>query len=185
MPAVAGGQLLLANKKKETFPTDWTADKDGRATDNPDKAFAGFLLPMAGHKCFGLTLVVDILCGVITGGAFRDKMKGMYRYPEDTSLTGHFMIAINPLSIMSREVYKERMVEFCQVVKSSPMWDSSKEMLIPGGGGISDVTRAAEKWDSHPYSNSLKDRSGIRSEKISSLAIFREHHTIRFSAIHL
>jgi LDH2 family malate/lactate/ureidoglycolate dehydrogenase len=132
MSAVAAGKLLLASKKKEKIPTNWATDKDGRPTDDPDKAFAGFLLPMADHKGFGLALMVDILCGVITGGAFLNKMKGMYRYPDDPSLTGHFMIAINPLSIMNRELFQERMVEFCQVVKSSPMWDPSKETLIPG-----------------------------------------------------
>jgi len=132
MSAVAGGKLLLASKKKERIPTDWATDKDGRPTDDPDEAFAGFLLPMAGHKGFGLALIVDILCGVITGGAFLDKMKGMYKYPDDPSLTGHFMIAINPLSIMRREALQNRMAEFCQVVKSSPMWDPSKEILIPG-----------------------------------------------------
>ncbi len=132
MSAVAGGKLLLASKKKEKIPTDWATDKDGRPTDDPDEAFAGFLLPLAGHKGFGLALVVDILCGVITGGAFLDRMKGMYKYPEEPSLTGHFMIVINPLSIMSREEMKERMEVFSSILKSTPMWDSSKEMLLPG-----------------------------------------------------
>jgi L-2-hydroxycarboxylate dehydrogenase (NAD+) len=130
--AVAGGKLLLASKRKEKIPTDWATDKDGRPTDDPDDAFAGFLLPMAGHKGFGLALVVDILCGVITGGVFLDKMKGMYKYPEDPSLTGHFMIVINPLSIMSREAFKDRMANFRQVLTSTPMWDSEKEILLPG-----------------------------------------------------
>jgi len=132
MSAVAGGKLLLASKKKEKIPTDWATDKNGRSTDDPDEAFAGFLLPMAGHKGFGLALVVDILCGVITGGVFLDKMKGMYKYPEDPSLTGHFMIVINPLSIMSREAFKDRMANFREVLKSTPMWDSEKEILLPG-----------------------------------------------------
>lgn len=132
LSAVAGGKLLMASRKKEKIPTDWATDKDGRPTDDPDKAFAGYLLPMAGHKGFGLALAVDILCGVITGGAFLDKMKGMYKYPDDPSLTGHFMIVINPLSIMTREEMKERMAAFVSVLKSTPMWDSSKEMLLPG-----------------------------------------------------
>ena len=132
LSAVAGGKLLLASKNNEKIPFDWATDKDGRPTDDPDIGFAGFLLPMGGHKGFGLALVVDILCGVLTGGAFMDQMKGMYKYPEDPSLTGHFMIAIDPLSIMEKTEFQERITHFTKVVKSSPMWDEGKEMFIPG-----------------------------------------------------
>jgi len=132
MSAVAGGKLLMASKKGEKIPLNWATDSDGRPTDDPDKGFAGFLLPMAGHKGFGLALVVDILCGVITGGAFLDQMKGMYRYPDEQSLTGHFMIAVNVNALMGKDEMKSRMDAFKHTVKSSPMWDSSREMLVPG-----------------------------------------------------
>lgn len=132
LSAVAGGKLLLAAKNNEKIPLDWATDKDGKPTDDPTTGFEGFLLPMGGHKGFGLALVVDILCGVMTGGAFMDGMKGMYRYPDDPSLTGHFMIAINPLALMEKEQFIERMNHFIEVVKTSPMWDSSKEMFVPG-----------------------------------------------------
>jgi L-2-hydroxycarboxylate dehydrogenase (NAD+) len=132
LSAVAGGKLLLASKKNEKIPLDWATDEKGRPTDDPDIGFAGFLLPMGGHKGFGLALVVDILCGVLTGGAFMDQMKGMYKYPNDPSLTGHFMIAIDPLAIMEKAEFEKRITHFTDEVKSSPMWDESKEMFIPG-----------------------------------------------------
>jgi len=132
LSAVAGGKLLLASKKGEKIPFEWATDKDGKPTDDPDKGFAGFLLPMGGHKGFGLSLLVDILCGVITGGAFQHDLKGMYKYPDDPSLTGHFFIVINPLSIMSEDDMKKRMDSFYQTIKESPMWDDSTEMLMPG-----------------------------------------------------
>ncbi len=132
MSTVAGGKLLLASKKKEKIPLDWATDKDGRPTDDPDKGFAGFLLPLGGHKGFGLSLVVDILCGVITGGAFQFGIKSMYKHQDDPSLTGHFMIVIDPSVIMTQEELKARMSEFYQRIKNSPMWDASKEMFLPG-----------------------------------------------------
>ena len=132
LSAVAGGKLLLASKKGEKIPLNWATDRGGRPTDDPDKAFAGFLLPMGGYKGLGLAYVVDILCGVITGGVFLDQMKSMYKHPDDPSLTGHLMMAINFLSLMSREEMKSRMASFYQTVKASPIWDESKEMLLPG-----------------------------------------------------
>ncbi len=132
LSAVAGGKLLLASKKGEKIPLDWATDSEGRPTDDPDEAFAGFLLPMGGYKGLGLAYAVDILCGVITGGMFLDQMKGMYKYPDDPSLTGHFMIAINVSAIMRPEEMQNRMAAFVQAVKTSPTWDESKEMLLPG-----------------------------------------------------
>ena len=42
------------------------------------------------------------------------------------------MIAINPLSLISREELSERMVQFVATIKASPMWDDTREMLLPG-----------------------------------------------------
>ncbi len=129
---VAGGKLLLAGKKGEKIPTNWATDKNGRPTDDPDEAFAGFLLPLGGHKGLGLSYVVDILSGLITGGAFQHSLKSMYKHPDDPSLTGHFMIVINPLILMSQEEMQARMAEFYRTIKASPMWDASQEMMLPG-----------------------------------------------------
>jgi LDH2 family malate/lactate/ureidoglycolate dehydrogenase len=89
-------------------------------------------LPLGGHKGLGLSYVVDILCGLISGGVFQHQMKSMYKQPTEPSLTGHFMIVINPLAIMSKEEMKQRMATFYQTIKSSPMWDESQEMMLPG-----------------------------------------------------
>lgn len=132
LSAVAGGKLLLAANNNEKIPLDWATDSEGRPTDDPVRGFEGFLLPMGGHKGFGLSLFVDILCGVITGGAFQHQLKGMYKYPDDPSLTSHMMIVLNPLAIMAKDELRERMASFYQTVKSSPMWDPSKEMFLPG-----------------------------------------------------
>jgi LDH2 family malate/lactate/ureidoglycolate dehydrogenase len=100
---VAGGKLLLAAKKGERIPLDWATDREGRPTDDPDQAFAGFLLPVGGHKGLGLSYAVDI-----------------------------FMIVINPLIFIGKEEMKNRMADFYQTIKTSPMWDESKEMMLPG-----------------------------------------------------
>ncbi len=129
---VAGGKILLASKKGEQIPLDWATDKNGRPTSDPDDAFAGFLLPVGGHKGLGLSYVIDILSGLITGGVFQHSMKSMYKHRDEPSLTSHFMIVINPLAIMNQEEMESRMEDFYQTIKASPMWDDSREMMLPG-----------------------------------------------------
>jgi L-2-hydroxycarboxylate dehydrogenase (NAD+) len=132
LSSVAGGKLLLASKKGEKIPLDWATDIEGHPTDDPDKAFKGFLLPVGGHKGLGLSYAVDILSGLITGGVFQHQMKGMYKQADDPSLTGHFMIVINPAAIITPEDMAARMEEFQTNLKASPMWDETREMLLPG-----------------------------------------------------
>jgi LDH2 family malate/lactate/ureidoglycolate dehydrogenase len=131
LSAVAGGKLLAASSKGEQIPLGWATDKDGRPTTDPKAGFDGFLLPMGGHKGFGLSLAIDILCGLVTGGSFQHHLKSMYRYPADPSNTAHMMMVINPLAIMPRAQLASRFAEFFDTVRGSPRWDGG-ETLLPG-----------------------------------------------------
>ncbi|MEP3278266.1 MAG: Ldh family oxidoreductase [Stappiaceae bacterium] len=132
MSSVAGGKLLLAKEKGEKIPFGWATNKQGKPTDDPIEGFAGFLLPLGGHKGFGLSLMVDILCGVLSGGAFQFGLNSMYAKPEDPSNTGHLMLVIDPGAFLGTEAFLERMGAFCANIKGSPMWDDAARMLIPG-----------------------------------------------------
>ncbi len=132
LSAVAGGKLLLASKKGEKIPLDWATDREGHPTDDPDKAFAGFLLPMGGFKGLGLAYVVEILCGVIAGGAFGEGILSMYKRPDEPSQTGHTMIAVNLDAIIDRAEMAARMAAYYQRIKQSPTWDPQGEMFLPG-----------------------------------------------------
>ncbi|MDH3275742.1 MAG: Ldh family oxidoreductase [Gammaproteobacteria bacterium] len=163
LSAVAGGKLLMAAKNGEEIPLGWATDSDGRPTTDPQTGFDGFLLPLGGHKGFGLSLLVDILCGVITGGSFQHQLKSMYRYPNDPSNTAHLMIVINPLVLISKEQMKERMSDFTKTIKESPMWDPDSEMLLPGE--IEHRMEQERRRDGIPISAALHDElAAIGSE---------------------
>lgn len=132
LSAVAGGKLLVAARKGEAIPLGWATDRQGRPTTDAQEGFDGFLLPMGGHKGFGLSLMVDILCGVITGGSFQNHIKSMYRYPGDPSNTAHLMMVLNPLALMGREQLKERMSEFFNTVRDTAGNAEGANVLLPG-----------------------------------------------------
>ena len=132
LSAVSGGKLLLASKKGEKIPFDWGTDGEGRPTDDPDKAFKGFLLPVGGYKGLGIAYAVEIMTGLLNGGVFLDAMKGMYKFPDDPSLTSHMMMAINISAIVEQDELEKRMTEFTQKIHTSPMWGGKQEMLVPG-----------------------------------------------------
>ena len=59
--ALAGGREI---------PDGWALAEDGTPTTDPAEALKGALLPAAGPKGFGLSLVIDLLCGTLAGGGW-------------------------------------------------------------------------------------------------------------------
>jgi hydroxycarboxylate dehydrogenase B len=68
--AVAHGKISVARNKGEEVPAGWIIDRDGRPTTDPNDLFeGGSMLPIAGHKGSGLSILTDLLAGALTGGS--------------------------------------------------------------------------------------------------------------------
>ena len=75
---VTFGRLEVSERKGKSLKPGWAVDADGRETLDPTTAMTnGALLPLGGygtdnggHKGYGLGALVEILCGVLSGGMF-------------------------------------------------------------------------------------------------------------------
>lgn len=132
MSVAAEGKLRLAASKGTKIPTSWAADADGHPTDDPEAALKGFLLPVGGYKGLGLAYAVDILSGVITGGAFADKLKSMYRNPTESMGVCHMFAALNVGALISKEELKARMQYYHDYLLSAPLADGAAPLCFPG-----------------------------------------------------
>lgn len=132
LSVVARGKFSLAIKKNEKIPTDWATDKYGRPTDDPQEAFDGYLLPLGGYKGLGLAYAVDMLSGLLTGGAFLDYVQSMYEKPLEPSFTSHMMMAVNVDAILGKDEIKGRVKYYHDTIKNAPMWQAGQELFFPG-----------------------------------------------------
>ncbi|MEJ5198922.1 MAG: adenylosuccinate synthetase, partial [Anaerolineae bacterium] len=65
---VAEGKLRVAMAKGVPIPEGWILDKERKPTTNPADFYdGGVLLPLGGHKGYGLLMVADLLGGALTG----------------------------------------------------------------------------------------------------------------------
>jgi LDH2 family malate/lactate/ureidoglycolate dehydrogenase len=109
-------------------PPDWAYDRDGNVTTDPDAALDGPLVPIGAFKGTGLSIVTDVLCGVLTGAAF-----GLTPYSDPTNHdVGHLMIAIDIAHCMPYDDYLARMRRFCAELKASELAPGFDEILLPG-----------------------------------------------------
>jgi len=91
----AMGKIRLAEKAGQAIPNTWAVRQDGSPTTSPTEAIAGMLLPAAGPKGFGLALMIDLMCSLLSGGAGGDKVKPLYGDPTVPYDCSHLFIAID------------------------------------------------------------------------------------------
>lgn len=119
------GWLLRDGRK---MPTSWAITKDGHFTDDPGAAMDGTLLPMGEYKGYGLSLITDVLTGVLGGGAF-----GTLPYSNPARQdVAHQFIAYDIDWFLPRTDFYTRLHEFVQMVKSSRTRPDVAEILLPG-----------------------------------------------------
>jgi LDH2 family malate/lactate/ureidoglycolate dehydrogenase len=63
----ATGRIGLALAEGQPLPQGWILDRHGRPSTDPADLVAGLGMPIGGHKGYGLTLVMEVLAGVLTG----------------------------------------------------------------------------------------------------------------------
>ncbi|MEI6694693.1 MAG: Ldh family oxidoreductase [Bacteroidota bacterium] len=137
--AVAYGKIQLYDKKNEKIPLGWGIDDDGNVTDDPTKIKPGghgALLPLggmditAGYKGFGLAIVVEILCSILSGGNFLTQV-GSPSKPEPTGVS-HFFMAINIEAFRPLIDFKMQLDDMIQLLKNSPLAVGRDEILVAG-----------------------------------------------------
>lgn len=131
LSVVAGGKLKMAIARGEKIPLTWATDKNGNPTDDPQAGFDGYFLPLGGFKGLGMAYAIDILCGVMSGGAFQNHIKNMFKDPTDPSRTCHMFMALDLTKLIGKEEIRSRMTEYRDYVRNIPTL-SGTPLVMPG-----------------------------------------------------
>eukprot|EP00930_Biecheleria_cincta_P059703 TRINITY_DN45424_c0_g1_i1.p1 TRINITY_DN45424_c0_g1~~TRINITY_DN45424_c0_g1_i1.p1 ORF type:complete len:414 (-),score=65.80 TRINITY_DN45424_c0_g1_i1:95-1336(-) len=130
---IARGKLRLMAQRGEPIPPDVGLDEHGRPTRDGMEAFHGVTLPFGGAKGAAISLLMDILSGLLTGAGFGGKVRSLYNDTDAPQDVGHFMMCIRPdLFLPSMDVFKARMDELVSILKSQPCAEGFDEVLVPG-----------------------------------------------------
>ncbi|CAH1651992.1 Dehydrogenase [Hyphomicrobiales bacterium] len=97
--AVALGKVLAAKDAGKPIPPGWAVDGDGAETTDPNKVAA--LLPMAGAKGSGLSLMIEVLTSVLAG----NPVIGSVLLGQKKGGFNGAVIAIDPAAFGPREAF--------------------------------------------------------------------------------
>ena len=125
------GKINNALKKGERIPEGWALDREGNPTTDPEKALQGFLLPMAGHKGYGLGLIVDILTGALTG-SFCGKEVPPLKDLTTPYGASFFMLALDPGCFAGIDVFKDKVDGLIEDCIACPPMEGFERVYFPG-----------------------------------------------------
>ncbi|MBV8889213.1 MAG: Ldh family oxidoreductase [Alphaproteobacteria bacterium] len=128
--AAAAGKIALAVARNEPVTPGWIIGSDGKPTTDPRQLRqGGALLPLGGadggYKGYGLAVMVEILCGLLTGLGFGVEPTGRHN-------DGCFMAVFKVEAFRDLAEFKKDIGEFVQYLKSTPPSEGSSGVLYPG-----------------------------------------------------
>lgn len=128
----AARKVQQCRMDKTAAPAGWGIDAEGNPTTDPDKILdGGSMLPFGGPKGYGLAGMVDIMAGVLTGGAYR---KDVCCMPVNggTVNNGFFIQVIDVTNFMPAEEFHKRMENLIEDLNAIPPAPGFREVLYPG-----------------------------------------------------
>ena len=132
--AVAGGKVFARQANGEQVPEGWLIGPDGQPTcDGSLYPHEAALAPMAGHKGYGLGLLIEVLSGVATGSAVTTKI-GSWLFDDPSRATNHggAFLAIDVGALMPHEEFLRRTDALIREMHEAPTADGCDQLLVPG-----------------------------------------------------
>ena len=135
--ASAEGKLRVARATGQKIKQGIVVDQDGNPSTDPETFYAGgALLPFGEHKGYGLSLLIELLGGALSGnhpGLSQNYKAG----------NGAVLIVLNPRNFLSYENFIADIDEAAAIIRNSPPVDLKNPILLPGD--VENMTRATNK----------------------------------------
>jgi LDH2 family malate/lactate/ureidoglycolate dehydrogenase len=128
---VAAGKIRVLQKEGRPVPEGWALNRHGEPTTDPDEALKGILLAIGGYKGYGITLMVDLLTGVLADSNYGPRVKSIDQGTEP-SRTAHSFMAISLPAFTDPAAFKARMDAYIDEIKSSAKAKGSEVIYVPG-----------------------------------------------------
>ncbi|MDE3067460.1 MAG: Ldh family oxidoreductase [Verrucomicrobiota bacterium] len=156
---VAGGKVYAARMRGESIPNTWLVGADGKPTTDPcGFPEVGALQPAAGHKGYGIALLIETLAGIVTGAATTCSV-GNWMWDDGTKPTRHgaAFLAMDLNAMMPAGQFTRRVEALVEEIHNAPRADDAARLYVPG----------EMEWDR--YDRALKEGIPLPSDVQASL----------------
>jgi LDH2 family malate/lactate/ureidoglycolate dehydrogenase len=128
---VARGKIHVAKQRGLPIPAGWALNGAGEPTTDAAEALTGLILPMAEHKGYAISTMIDVLSGVLTGSSFSTGVSGPHQAKRRAGC-GHLAIALDIERFMPMSEFSERMEKLVDTLRSTPAAPGFEQVFYPG-----------------------------------------------------
>jgi ureidoglycolate dehydrogenase (NAD+) len=133
LSAVAAGKIFAAKALSQSIPSTWLTDAEGMpVTEVGEWPASGSMLPMAGHKGYGLALLIEGLASLLTGAGMLDELQSWVLTPSRQANLGQAFIVLNIDAIVPIQDFKERGNQMIRKLRSAPRAKDANRICVPG-----------------------------------------------------
>jgi ureidoglycolate dehydrogenase (NAD+) len=127
---VAGGHIYKARVENRPIPPTWALDAESKPTTNPHKA--AYWTPAAGAKGYGLGVVIDVLTGILSGGAYGPHIPIMYGELDKKRDLCHLVGAMDFRRFAGADSFLDQVNAMACDLHAQPPAESGGRVLAPG-----------------------------------------------------
>ena len=149
---VPRGRIEVAARRDEPLRPGWAIDAEGRPTTSPAAALEGALQPLGGaeetggYKGYGLSLVVDVLTGVLAGARSGPEVIPLFSTHHGPSDLGQAFVVIDPGAIDEPGAFEVRLEHELDLLTAAPVIPGAPgPVLVPGAPEAAAERMAAER----------------------------------------
>ncbi|MDQ3702096.1 MAG: Ldh family oxidoreductase, partial [Chloroflexota bacterium] len=130
LSVVAGNRVDIYRRRGQPLPPGWVLDAEGQPSTDPQaRQRGGSLVPIAGYKGFGLSLVLSLLTSLLADGPF-DYDQGRADVPHAGRC--HWFMALDIAALTPVETFAERVGEVAERIRTSPPRAGVERVYAPG-----------------------------------------------------
>lgn len=127
---VSWNKIKNYRRSNEDLESHWAFDKTGNPVTDPFQAAS--LSPAGGYKGFGLGMMVEILCSMLSGSVMAKDMMAMFTSPPEAQRqVSHFFMALDINSFNNKDLFISNLTNMVhRLRKESTIGED--QVMVPG-----------------------------------------------------
>lgn len=171
---VASLKVFKARAEGKSIPDTWIVDKDGLPTTDPSHyPEEGAMQPMGAHKGYGLAVFVDIITGVMNGGAtsMSGEIESWVLSLDKPNNVCHTFLAIDASKFIGEGMLAQRTEEMARTLRNLPKAKGCQRIYTPGEMEWENYMRSEREGISLP-DDVLESLKGLAEDMQIELPVF-------------
>ena len=128
----AMGKITRAADEGQPIPEGWALDDQGQPTTDPERARQGSLLPIGGHKGYGLAMAIEAITALLPGGNLSVEVLSWIAQTAQPMNASFTAIALDISAFTEPDAFAQKAAEWADTLTQSPRQTGTDQLYYPG-----------------------------------------------------